>query len=406
MCLSNERRLADHRMSHVIFRFFRFSFVAVLLVLLTIRLNAGDTTTPKSESWTSFRNGLQNLGIANSPLAENLELLWEYTTPDGSASTPVIADGMTYVGTLSGDIHCFELATGDLKWTYKSVEMVAKNDIPPGFNAALALNEKTVFAGDDFGMFHAVDRETGKRKWTFDTEAEIVGGAQIVGDNVIFGAHDGYLYSFNAESGELNWKAETKGPVNGTPTIDNGNTFTTGCDQPILRVYDIENGEDVRELPLDALLIASAAAKDDHLYFGTDGGSVYSLGMKDPEKGWLFSIPNREQQIHSSPAVTDKFVIIGSRDKHVHCIDRKTGDLKWSFQTRGRVDSSPVVAGDRVYFGSSDRNIYAVNIESGEEVWKYPAKQSIAGSAAIAGGYLVICTDTSDGKILCFGEKK
>lgn len=380
------------------------------LVLLTAFAFAmsGNTLSAQGtpqESWSSFRNGHLNLGVASSALPEKLELLWEFVTPDGTASTPVIADGQTYVGTLSGEIHCFELATGKKIWTYKSAEMVADNDIPPGFNAALALNATTVFAGDDFGGFHAVDRKTGKRKWHFASDGEIVGGAQILGEHVLFGSHDGHLYCLNTATGEKVWEAETFGPVNATPTIVEKYTFTTGCDQPVLRVFDVETGKSASEVPLDALLIASAAGKDGNLYFGTDGGIVFSLNWKESKSNWEFSVPKRQQQIQSSPAVTDDLLIIGSRDKHVHCLDRKTGELKWSFATRGRVDGSPVIAGDRIYFGSADKNVYGLNISDGKEVWKYPARQSISGSAAIAGGYLVIGTDPSNGKILCFGKK-
>ncbi|MDB4743498.1 PQQ-binding-like beta-propeller repeat protein [Planctomicrobium sp.] len=377
-------------------------FVALLFLAITSTSFGKDK---KHESWVSFRNGHENLGIAASALPEDLELLWEFATPDGTSSTPVIADGKAYAGTLSGDIHCFDLKTGKKEWTYKSKENVAANDIAPGFNAALALNDDTVFGGDDFGGFHAVNRKTGKRQWFFETDGEIVGGAQIVGDKVIFGSHDGYLYCFDAKDGEQVWKAETHGPVNATPTIAGKHTFTTGCDQPVLRVFEIEGGTTAKEVPLNSLLLASAALKNNTLYFGTDGGTVFALDWKDSKQEWDFSIPKRDQQMNSSPAATDEFIIIGSRDKHVHCIDRKSGELKWSFATRGRVDSSPVIAGDRVYFGSSDKNLYGLNIKDGKEVWKFPAKQSIAGSAAIADGYLVIGTESSNGRILCFGKK-
>lgn len=359
----------------------------------------------KHESWVSFRNGHQNLGIAASPLPEKLELLWEFPTPDGTASTPVISDGKVFAGTLSGDVHCFELKTGKKLWTYKSEENVEDNDIPPGFNAALAIDEKTVYAGDDFGGFHAIDRETGKRRWKFDTDAEIVGGAQVVGDRVIFGSHSGYLYCFKGLSGEQVWQAEAQGPVNATPTIAGNYTFTTGCDQPVLRVFEIEGGTTAKEVPMNALLLAAAALKENTLYFGTDGGTVFALDWKNSKLAWDFSIPKRDQQINSSPAVSDDLIIIGSRDKHVHCIDRRTGELRWSFATRGRVDSSPVIAGKNVYFGSADKNIYGVDLSTGKEVWKYAAKQSVAGSAAVADGCLVIGTESSRGRILCFGEK-
>lgn len=378
----------------------------VLSIALSIGVGVACAADPGQESWVSFRNGLSNPGIAASPLPADLELLWEFETPDGTASTPVIANGRAYVGTLSGEIHCFELATGKKVWTYRSQENVPENDIAPGFNAALAIDETGVYVGDDFGGFHAVERDSGKRRWHFETDGEIVGGAQIVGSKVIFGSHSGFLYALDRETGDVLWQAETFGPVNATPTIAGKYTFTTGCDQPILRVFEIDGGTTVKEVPLNSLLIAAAAARDNVLYFGTDGGSVYALDWEASRQVWEFSVPNRDQQIHSSPAVTEDVIVIGSRDKHVHCLDRKSGEPRWSFATRAAVDSSPVIAGDVVYFGSKDRNVYGVSLSDGKEVWKYAARQSITGSPAIADGYLVIGTDSSNGKILCFGKPR
>ena len=67
-----------------------------------------------AEGWTSFRNGPQQLGIADAPLPENLELLWEHPAPDGVTGTAAIAGGRTYVGTIGGRLLCLELRTGKL----------------------------------------------------------------------------------------------------------------------------------------------------------------------------------------------------------------------------------------------------------------------------------------------------
>jgi len=378
--------------------------IAGTLLLAIVALTS--IAVADESGWTSFRNGPQNLGIAHSELPDDLELVWEIASPDGITSTPVIADGITYVGTLSGELLAIELKTGNILWKYNTIEKKDPSDFAPGFNAPLALNKTTVFGGDDFGMFHAVDRKTGKAKWKKETEAEIAGGALIMDDKVIFGSHDNHLYCMNAETGEQVWAAETHGPVNGTPTLGGQYTFTTGCDQPILRVFDVTTGEETHEVPIDdSLLIASAAVKDDILYFGTDGGELCALDWKNKNFLWRFTVPKRQHEMRASPVVTDDLVIIGSRDKHLHCVDRKSGELKWSFQTRGRVDSSPVLVGNRVYFGSADKNVYAVDINNGKEVWKYYAKQSFTGSPAVGGEYLVIGADSTDGKIYCFGKK-
>lgn len=373
--------------------------------LLQPAFAAEASTAEAVDAWTSFRNGSKLWGIAHTTLPDQPELLWEVETPDGVTSTPVIAGGQTYVGTLSGQIHCLDLKTGEEKWSYDSLETNDPNEFLPGFNAPLTLSDSLVFAGDDQGIFHAVDRQSGERRWTFDTSGEIVGGATLYNDLVIFGSHSGYLYGFVAETGEKRWEVETLGPVNGTPSLAGKLTFTTGCDQPVLRVIDVEAGQQAHEIPIDSLMIASFAVRDQYLYFGTDSGAVFALDWQNKEVAWEYSVPKRQQQIHSSPAVTEDLIVIGSRDKHLHCLNRATGEPRWTYGTRAKIDTSPVVIGDRVLFGSADKNLYLLRLEDGELVWKHNAGQSFTGSPAVAEGCIVVGTDSTNGRILCFGKK-
>ncbi|MCA9087420.1 MAG: PQQ-binding-like beta-propeller repeat protein [Planctomycetaceae bacterium] len=353
--------------------------------------------------WPSFRNGLKNQGVAETSLPEEPKLLWEVASPDGVTSTPVIADGRVYVGTLSGDLLCLELDTGKEVWKYQTGVDVPPNELAPGFNSPLTLAPKTVLAGDDQGTMHAVDRASGEKKWSFATLGEIVGGGAIVGDRLIFGSHAEKLFALSLETGEPIWSVDTQGPVNGTPTVVDHFTFITGCSEPLMHVIDTNSGEKVGGIPLDALLLASAAERDGILYFGTDAGAVHAINWKEKQSVWEYSVPKREQRIQSSPAVTEDLVVVGSRDKHLHAIDRKTGAGRWQFKTRAAIDSSPVVVGNRVFFGGGDKNLYALSLASGEELWRYNAGQGFTGSPAVVGGKLVVGTDSANGRVLCFG---
>src|SRR3546814_6440958 len=52
-------------------------------------------------------------------------VLWTLDAPDGVAATAAIAGGRVFVADLSGDLRCVDRGTGEVVWTYKSVE---KND--------------------------------------------------------------------------------------------------------------------------------------------------------------------------------------------------------------------------------------------------------------------------------------
>ncbi len=79
-------------------------------------------------------------------------------------------------------------------------------------------------------------------------------------------------------------------------------------------------------------------------------------------------------------------VYVGSRDKHLHAVDRLSGKLAWKFKTGGRVESSPLVFDDAVVFGSSDGRLYAVDKQDGHELWRLDLGEDLAVAPAFAAG--------------------
>jgi outer membrane protein assembly factor BamB len=362
-------------------------------------------TAVAEDQWTSFRNGPRQLGIAAAPLPDKLELLWEFPTPDGVTGTAAIAGGRVYVGTIGGKLLCLDLRSGDLQWEYQSLQTDDPKAFLPGFQTPVTITRELVLAGDEDGTLHTVYRESGQSAWTYPTDGEVVGGATVIDDRVIFGSHAMRLFNLNLADGTLNWEFDTQGPVNGSQAVGDGHTFVTGCDQPVLRVVDVTSGTETTTVDLEGLLIATPALKDGVLYFGTSDGIVFAINWKQKTVDWKYGDLQRPFEIHSSPAVTDELVIIGSGDKRLHAIHRETGEAVWTFPTRAAIDGSPVVAGNRVYVGSRDKTLYAVRLGDGEEVWKFNAAQPITASPAIAEGCLVIGTEAADGRLLCFGAK-
>lgn len=373
----------------------------------------GDAPTAQSDafappgkcSWPSFRNGNELRGVAGCPLAEPLELLWQAEAPDGMVSAAAIVGGHVYAPVLGGRLYCLERLTGKVVWEYTSLENPRPDAFLPGFQSAPTVTADAVYLGDEDGVFHAVDRRTGKRRWTFQTQAEIIASAAIVGDRVIFGSYDSHLYCLRTSTGELIWKLQTGDRINGSPAVSQGVCFVTGCDEH-LHVVEVETGVERYKMPIETYLIASPAVFGDVLYFGTYTGEVLAVNWKQKKILWRYRDPEKEFPIHSSAAVTDAFVVVGSRDKKLHCVDRKTGRRVWAVPTRGRVDSSPVIAGNRVFVGSSDGNVYGVELASGKVVWKFAAGRAVSASPAVGEGCLVIGSESADGRIYCFGKRQ
>lgn len=367
-------------------------------------LSGAEPAAPGKTSWASFRNGNEQRGVAGSPLPEKLELLWEYKTEFGVSGTAAIVGDDVYVPTIDGVLLCLNRTDGKKRWAYRSIDSDDPDDFAPGFKAAPLVTEKLVLLGDEDGFFHAVDRATGKKAWKFETEAEVAGGASHVGDKVIFGSHDSFLYCLKVDDGALVWKFQTEDRVNCAPAISGNHTFISGCDEH-LRVINIVSGEQEADIPLGSFLIASPALWDDMLYVGTYSSEVVALNWKSREFLWRFRDPAKEFPYHGSAAVTEQLVIVGGRDKQLHCLDRRTGDELWKFPTRAGIDSSPAVVDRRVFFGSNDGNVYGLDIETGKQVWKFAAGRDVTAGPAIGENCLVIGCEGNRGKIYCFGAK-
>ncbi|MCY4534696.1 MAG: PQQ-binding-like beta-propeller repeat protein, partial [Bryobacterales bacterium] len=206
-------------------------------------------------------------------------------------------------------------------------------------------------------------------------------------------------YAFEPETGELLWKYQTEDRVNSSPAVVDGKTFITGCDGKF-RIIDIQTGEEDAWVDMQDYVAASPAVVGGSAYVGTFGYQVLKIDWHGKRIAWRYDHPDTDYEFFASPVVSGGLVVIGGRDKRVHAIDEATGELRWDFETRSRVDSSPVLAGDVIWVGSMDGHLYALGHQDGSLRWKFAIGGRIVASPAIADGRLVIGSRSGEGD--CF----
>jgi outer membrane protein assembly factor BamB len=95
---------------------------------------------------------------------------------------------------------------------------------------------------------------------------------------------------------------------------------------------------------------------------------------------WKFQTRSSARQIDAFPAVDDGLssavvvggtVYAGAHDGYLYALDARTGEKRWEFATRGRVNSTPCYRDGILVFGSTDGFVYAVRAADGAAVWKY-----------------------------------
>jgi outer membrane protein assembly factor BamB len=363
-----------------------------LPALLPVSVAAPGPAAPPAADWPVFRGNARQTGAAAARLPDKLEVLWTFATKESIEGGAAVAGGVVYVGSCDENLYALDLASGAEKWKYKAGPIKA----PPAFA------DGRVFVGDSDGMFHCVDAAKGTKVWTFETGGEITSGANFAADAVLFASHDETVYCLNRE-GKERWKYKTEGPVYGALAVIDGRTFVAGCDSQ-LHVLDLAKGTQLASVDLGGQSGATAALEGNHLYVGTMTNQFEAIDCKKAEVAWTFQPAKRPREFYASAAVTDKYVVTGSRDRHVWALDRKAGTEAWSFATKGNVDASPVVAGDRVYAPSMDGNLYVLELATGKLVQKVVLDSPVAASPAVAGGRLIV--GTTKGTLYCLGEKK
>lgn len=374
----------------------------LLFSLCFLACQNGDQKKMSSSShsfyWPQFRGDSQLSGFSEDQLPDNLKLIWSFQTRDDIKSSPVLDYGRLYIGSTDGKLYALDAATGDSLWAFDTGDDV---EAPP------MLLDSTVYIGSLSGEFFAIDAISGEKKWSYMTDDEIYGSASWVLSPdetdkwIIVCSYDFNIYCFDAKTGDKKWNYETDNYINGAPATDGNVVVFGGCDE-FLHIVSVDNGEKVGEVDAGSYIAGSAALVDDRAYLGQYGESLLCIDVENKEISWQYNNDGTTGAFFSSPAVSKDKVVIGCRDKLVHCVNRKTGEKIWTFQTRNDVDCSPVVADDKVVVGSNDGRLYVLNLENGHLLWSYEIGADILGSPAVTSGFIFVGAE--DGRVYAFGE--
>ncbi len=147
------------------------------------------------------------------------------------------------------------------------------------------------------------------------------------------------------------------------------------------------------------------------VYVGSTSSNLLAIDLETGALKWKFKTGAR---IVSSPAVVDGVVYVGSYDGDFYAVDAATGTQKWKFKTGGERRfaaphlhgstpvtetmpdpfdsflSSPAVVGGVVYFGSGDTNVYALRVADGSLKWKFKTGDVVHASPAVADGTVYV----------------
>ncbi|KPJ68608.1 hypothetical protein AMJ44_06085 [candidate division WOR-1 bacterium DG_54_3] len=321
--------------------------------------------------WESFRGNNKNTGYAKhpsdvpQPIDTPDKLLWSFEVKRPIKSSPVIAKGILFIGSLDKRMFFVDALSG---------ENLGSQKISTSISSSACVGDSILYFAQDKGKetFFALNLLTGDFLWK-EKLGDISSSPQIYQEKIFIGSDSGLLLAFNRFSGEKIWEFKAGDVVISTPACD-GEILCFGSGDDNLYALDKENGELKWKFKAEASIYSSPAIKVENPANGGD------------DKVFL---------------VADSLVYIGSNDYFMYAVNQSTGKLRWKFETRGIIHSSPIAVGDRLFFGSYDGNLYALDRFSGKLLWKYKTKGMISSSPAYSDGKIYIASE--DGYLYCFG---
>jgi outer membrane protein assembly factor BamB len=123
--------------------------------------------------------------------ASNGSFVWQSSTQGLSFgrggpvySTPAVAFGRVYLGSIDGRVYSFDADTGELLWSHSTGDWV----YPGPAVAETERAEPTVYIGSKDQNFYALDAESGDVRWQKDLGGIVLGAASVVGEVVYVSA--------------------------------------------------------------------------------------------------------------------------------------------------------------------------------------------------------------------------
>ena len=365
-----------------------------------------------SESWPMFHkdSSRRGSGTGEAPLTNTM--VWRTYVGGYIYSSPVVYNGMLYIGSrIGGALNALDVTNGSQKWYY--------SDSYGGIDATVACADNMTFVGDDAGNLIAFDSDPsdgidegimdmgGTDRdiiWTYKI-GSIQGSPTIVNGRVLVPSKgEARLYAFDEYKGLPLWNFTLPDPVNNSiwsSPASEGGLVVFGGSNNRLYALDLETGAEVWNFSAMGGIRSSPCIDNGTVYFGASDARVYALHLSNGTKKW--DIPTGDE-ITATPAASNGKLFIGSYDNMFRALDAHTGQEIWKYPTGDKIHSSAAVGGGMAFFASYDGTVYALNETNGKLVWSYDTGSSLLlrSSPALAGGRLYMGLE--NGWVVAFGK--
>lgn len=144
------------------------------------------------------------------------DVRWRAQTGDDTDASPVIQGDFVFAAAeeKAPYVNCFSREDGRLVWR--------SDGRARGHYSTPAIWENRLYIGGEDGHLHCFNAASGERVWAFRTGAAVWCSPCVIDGKVVFGSRDHHLYCVDALSGQEIWKVRLDGRIISSPCIVDG----------------------------------------------------------------------------------------------------------------------------------------------------------------------------------------
>jgi outer membrane protein assembly factor BamB len=277
-----------------------------------------------------------------------------------------------------GDAQATGAAKGELP---EKLELLWKFSIKKGgFESTAAIVGDAVYVGGGDGKFYALNLSDGKPRWTFEAALGFAASAAVKDGRVYIGDMDGNFYCLNAQSGEKKWSFQADGE------IDSSANF---YEKPPTSAPE-DKGDTKKPSPPAPLPEGEGSTKK-FVLFGSQDAMLYCLDAESGRLAWKFE---GGDQIRCFPTVVDHFAFVAGCDATLSMIDlADEGKIVAKVPIDSPTGCSPAVMDGRVFVGTEGNSFLCIDPKEKKILWRFEAEKRGApfrSSAAVAKEAVVV----------------
>ena len=353
-------------------------------------------------------------GIATSwNLSAKKNILWQSSIPKHGYNSPVITGRNVFItgaDAKARELYCYDVWTGELKWTVKADGIAGSPGSMPKVNADTGLAASTVATNGEVvcaifatGDVIGADME-GKRLWAKniglpDNHYGYASSPVMYGNTLIIqyqNNSNAQILALNAKTGATVWsKKENDKIAWSSPIIATlgGKSALVVMGNPAITAYNPNNGAEMWRVECMSGEVGSSPASAGGVVFGaSEYAKCVAIDGATGETLWEASDYLPEC---SSLAATKDLVFCATSYGMVCAYDTKTGEVKKEHDLTTPFYSSPVVVDGKVYLFSNSGKVYIFSASTFDLITAFETGEKTFATPAFTDGMMIVRTDKS-----------